>query len=147
MNENFSAALSGLLFGLGLCISGMADPSVVLGFLDLAGAFNPALLFVMGGGVVTTFIGYRVVFGFSRPVFAEKFSLPTATAIDAPLIGGAALFGIGWGLAGYCPGPALTSLASGRTEVFVFVAAMLAGMIAVRWVRSRPANVALSGRA
>jgi uncharacterized membrane protein YedE/YeeE len=147
MNENFSAALSGLLFGLGLCISGMADPSIVLGFLDFAGAWNPALIFVMGGGVVTTFIGYRIVFGLRRPIFAEKFSLPTATDIDLPLIAGAAIFGIGWGLAGYCPGPALTSLASGRGEVILFVAAMVTGMIAVRWIRSRPANAPLTGRA
>jgi uncharacterized membrane protein YedE/YeeE len=137
MNENLSAALAGFLFGLGLCISGMADPSVVLGFLDLAGAWNPALLFVMGGGVVVTFIGYRIVFGLSRPIFAEKFSLPTASAIDTPLIAGAAIFGIGWGLSGYCPGPALTSLASGQREVLAFVAAMLLGMIAVRRIRTR----------
>jgi uncharacterized protein len=151
MNENLAAAVSGLLFGLGLCLSGMADPSVVLGFLDLAGAWNPALVFVMGGGVAVTFIGYRLVFGFARPIFAEKFSLPTAAAIDAPLIAGAAIFGIGWGLAGYCPGPALVSLASGKAEVFIFAAAMLLGMIAVRWLRSRPAIVSpkdpLQGRA
>lgn len=137
MNENLSAALAGFLFGLGLCVSGMADPSIVLGFLDLAGAWNPSLLFVMGGGVVVTFIGYRIVFGLSRPIFAENFSLPTASAIDTPLIAGAAIFGIGWGLSGYCPGPALTSLASGRNEVIAFVAAMLLGMIAVRRIRAR----------
>jgi uncharacterized membrane protein YedE/YeeE len=142
MNENLSAALAGFLFGLGLCFSGMADPSIVLGFLDLAGAWNPALLFVMGGGVVVTFIGYRIVFGLKRPIFAEKFSLPTASAIDTPLIAGAAIFGIGWGLSGYCPGPALTSLASGRNEVIAFVAAMLLGMIAVRRIRARSAKIA-----
>ena len=148
MSENLAASISGLLFGLGLCLSGMADPSVVLGFLDLAGAWNPALLFVKASGVTVAFIGYRIVFGFPRPVCAQKFSLPAATAINVPLLGGAAVFGVGWGLAGYCPGPALVSLASGKSEVFVFAIAMLAGTIAVRWWRARPVSAApAAGRA
>jgi uncharacterized membrane protein YedE/YeeE len=92
----------------------------------------------MGAGLVVTLIGYRLVFGRGRPLFSPSFNLPTAKAIDAPLISGAVTFGIGWGLAGYCPGPAVVSLASGRTEVFVFVSAMITGMIAVKWMRARP---------
>ena len=90
----------------------------------------------MAGGVVVTFFGYRLLVPKSRPLWASGFSLPSATAIDAPLLSGAAIFGIGWGLAGYCPGPVIVSLASGRSGVFVFVASMLAGMIVVRWMRS-----------
>ena len=135
MREIVAGFLTGLIFALGLCLSGMTDPAVVQGFLDLAGDWNPALVFVMAAGVAVTFIGYRVVLP-GRPLWAAKFVLPAATAIDAPLISGAAIFGIGWGLAGYCPGPAMVSLASGRMPVFVFVIAMLAGMIGVRWIRA-----------
>ncbi len=138
MGEITVGLLTGLLFGLGLCLSGMADPSVVLGFLDLAGNWNPTLLFVMAGGVSVTFIGYRIVLGRKRPLWSKSFQLPTASAVDAHLMSGAVIFGIGWGLAGYCPGPALVSLASGRPQVLVFVVAMLAGMIFVRWMRARP---------
>jgi len=135
MREIVAALLTGFLFGLGLCLSGMTSPAVVQGFLDIAGDWNPALLFVMAAGVAVTFIGYRVLVPKSRPLWASGFSLPTATAIDAPLLSGAAIFGVGWGLAGYCPGPALVSLASGRTSVIIFVVSMLAGMILVRWMR------------
>jgi len=108
---------------------------VIQGFLDIAGAWNPALIFVMAGGVAVTFLGYRFLVPKSRPLWASNFVLPKATRIDAPLLAGAAIFGIGWGLAGYCPGPAVVSLASGRTGVFVFVLSMLAGMMLVRWMR------------
>ena len=131
--------IAGLTFGFGLCLSGLADPSIVQGFLDVAGAWNPTLLFVMGAGLIVTLIGYRLAFGQGHPLWSPRFSLPTATAIDTPLISGAVIFGIGWGLAGYCPGPALVSLASGRTEVFAFVIAMVIGMITVRWMQARPA--------
>lgn len=148
MGETTVGLLTGLLFGLGLCLSGMADPSVVLGFLDLAGNWNPTLLFVMAGGVSVTFIGYRIVLGRKHPLWSKTFQLPTATALDTPLISGAAVFGIGWGLAGYCPGPALVSLASGRPQVLVFVVAMFAGMILVRWMRARPrATIATASEA
>jgi uncharacterized membrane protein YedE/YeeE len=136
MSDILVGLIAGLIFGLGLCLSGLADPSVVLGFLDLAGAWNPTLLFVMGAGLIVTLIGYRFALGQDHPLWSSRFNLPTATSIDTPLISGAAIFGIGWGLAGYCPGPAVVSLASGRTEVFVFVAAMVIGMIAVRWLRT-----------
>ena len=137
MREILAALVTGFIFGLGLCISSMSDPAVVQGFLDIAGDWNPTLMFVMAGGVVITFIGYRFVLAKGRPLFADKFSLPAATAIDAPLLSGAAIFGIGWGLAGYCPGPAVLSLASGRTQVAIFVLSMLAGMIVVRWLRTQ----------
>ena len=135
MRDVIAGVSTGFLFGLGLCLSQMTDPAVVQGFLDLAGAWDPTLVFVMAGGVAVTFFGYRFVLKRPRPLWAAKFSLPTATALDAPLLSGAAIFGVGWGLSGYCPGPAVVSLASGRRDVILFVIAMLAGMIAVRWMR------------
>lgn len=137
MRATIAGLVTGLLFGLGLCLSGMTDPAVVQGFLDVAGDWNPALIFVMAGGVAVTFLGYRLLVPKSHPLWAAGFSLPTATAIDPPLLAGAAIFGVGWGLAGYCPGPALVSLASGRAGVLIFVAAMLTGMILMRWLRGR----------
>ena len=136
MREIFPGLLTGFLFGLGLCLSSMTDPAVIQGFLDPLGEWKPALLFVMAGAVAVTFVGYRLAWAHDRPLFATKFSLPTISAIDAPLFSGAAIFGVGWGLAGYCPGPAVVSLASGRPQVLLFVLAMLVGMIAVRWMRS-----------
>lgn len=137
MREMFAAFATGLIFGLGLAISGMANPAVVQGFLDVAGEWDPRLILVMIGGVAVTFVGYRLVFARGKPVWGTRFLLPAASAIDAPLLSGAVIFGIGWGLAGYCPGPAVVSLASGRGEVAVFVAAMLVGMVLVRWLRGR----------
>lgn len=137
MARIITALVAGLIFGLGLALAGMTDPAKVIGFLDLAGAWNPALAFVMGAGVIVTFIGYRIVLARPKPVLDTKFQLPTRTDIDAPLVVGAALFGIGWGLAGYCPGPALSSLIAGNGEVFALVGAMIAGMITVRVVRAR----------
>lgn len=128
-----AALLSGLLFGAGLAVSGMVNPAKVLNFLDLAGTFDATLLFVLGGAVVTTFIGYRLVLGRHRPLFAERYELPSRTDIDARLLAGAAIFGIGWGLAGFCPGPAIAALVSLRLEPFVFIAAMAAGMFGVNW--------------
>jgi uncharacterized protein len=124
-----SALFAGLLFGAGLALAGMTDPSVVLGFLDIAGRWNPALLFVMAGAVIVTFVGYRLALARPRPLLAQRFLLPSVTQIDAPLIVGAALFGLGWGLAGYCPGPAVASLVSGNVDVLMFVAAMVIGML------------------
>lgn len=121
------ALLAGLVFGLGLSLGGMTQPAVVLGFLDLFGAWNPRLVFVMGGAVLTTAIGYRLVFRRDRPLFESDFQLPTAQRFDARLVGGSALFGIGWGIAGYCPGPALASLSGAAPSLLVLVATMLAG--------------------
>jgi uncharacterized protein len=117
----------GLLFGLGLVLGGMSDPARVLGFLDPAGAWDPSLAFVMGGALLVTAVGYRLVLRRRKPWLADTFALPTARTIDVRLIGGAALFGIGWGLAGYCPGPALLSLSGGDWRVAALVAAMVVG--------------------
>lgn len=118
---------AGLLFGLGLIVGGMTDPARVLGFLDLAGAWDATLIFVMLGAVVTTALGYRLVLARSHPLFDPDFHLPTARRIDRRLLLGAALFGTGWGLAGYCPGPVIVSLVSAQSGVWVMFAAMLAG--------------------
>lgn len=143
-----AAFAAGLLFGAGLALSGMTDPAVVLGFLDIAGVWNPTLAFVMGGALAVTFVGYRMVLGRGRAVLEPRLALPTARAIDAPLVGGAALFGVGWGLAGYCPGPAIASLAGAQPGTIVFVAAMLVGMVAARLLRGQTAPAAPSpGRA
>ena len=127
------AFAAGLLFGLGLSLGGMTQPAVVLGFLDIFGAWDPRLVFVMVGAVLTTAIGYRLVLRRSRPLLAERFQWPTSRRIDARLIGGAALFGIGWGIAGYCPGPALASLGAGVPALLVLVACMIAGW----WLAAR----------
>lgn len=121
--------LSGLVFGLGLILSGMADPAKVLDFLDVFGAWDPSLAFVMGGASLTAFIGYRLVWRRSAPLVADRFDTPTATAIDAPLLSGAAIFGIGWGIGGFCPGPAWTSLAMASPGIVVFLPAMLVGIV------------------
>jgi uncharacterized membrane protein YedE/YeeE len=129
--------LNGLIFGIGIAISGMANPAKVLNFFDIAGAWDPSLIFVMGGALITTLIGYRLVLGRAAPVLTGMFQVPTARDIDARLIGGSAVFGIGWGIAGFCPGGALPALGTGQPDVFVFVAALLAGMFIARWVQRR----------
>ena len=123
------ALLSGLLFGLGLIISGMANPGKVIGFLDLAGDWDPSLLFVMGGGVAVTTATFWLVLRRERPLFEKKFFLPTKADLDGRLLIGAALFGIGWGIGGLCPGPAITALATLDPSVVLFVGAMLLGMV------------------
>ena len=123
---------AGTLFGAGLGLAGMTDPSVVLGFLDVSGDWNPALALVMASALAVTFVGYRLVLRRAGPVLAPEFSLPTATKIDASLLCGSALFGIGWGLAGWCPGPALASMSAATASLLAFLAAMLAGLYAVR---------------
>ncbi|MFN8721754.1 MAG: DUF6691 family protein [Rhodospirillales bacterium] len=130
--------LAGLLFGLGLVVSGMADPAKVLNFLDIAGTWDPSLAFVLAGATGTTFVGYRLVLARRRPLFAPAFQLPTATRIDGRLLAGAAIFGVGWGLAGFCPGPAVTSLALGAPGTLAFVPAMLVGIVAARALAAAP---------
>jgi uncharacterized membrane protein YedE/YeeE len=123
-----AALASGALFGVGLAMSGMTDPRRVLGFLDVAGAFDPSLLFVLGGAVATTLVLFRFVLRRGSPVLAGSFQLSELKRIDRQLLGGAALFGVGWGIAGYCPGPALANLGIGAIEALWFVPAMLVGM-------------------
>ncbi|TCD04979.1 YeeE/YedE family protein [Erythrobacteraceae bacterium CFH 75059] len=124
--------VSGTLFGAGLALGGMTDPARVRGFLDLFGAWDPTLAFVMGGAVIVMAIAWRFVPGMRRPLFAEKFALPDRTDLTPKLIIGAALFGIGWGIAGLCPGPGVAALAIAPASAAVFVLALLAGMGIVR---------------
>lgn len=128
--------LIGLVFGVGISISGMSNPAKVLNFFDIAGTWDPSLIFVMGGALVTTFIGYRLVLGRTAPVFEGSFRLPASRTIDAKLVGGSALFGIGWGLSGFCPGGALPALGTGRWEVFAFTAALLVGIVLAKFIQS-----------
>ena len=129
-----AAFLIGLLFGLGIMISGMANPAKVINFFDVAGTWDPSLIFVMGGAVITTFVGYRLVLARQGPLLEQRFSLPASNLIDARLLGGSALFGIGWGIAGFCPGGAIPALGTGRIEVIIFVAALLVGIVSTRLV-------------
>ncbi len=127
----------GLLFGIGLVVSGMANPAKVLNFLDLFGTWDPSLAFVMGGAVLVGFLGYRMVFARDKPLAAPAFVVPTRQDIDRSLLIGPAIFGIGWGLGGFCPGPALTSLSLGAPGTLVFVPAMLIGMAVARAIAER----------
>jgi uncharacterized protein len=127
------ASLIGILFGTGLVISGMSNPANVLNFLDLAGAWDARLLFVMGSAVAVTSFGFWWLMRRTKPLFSEKFSWPTATVIDKKLIVGAALFGIGWGFAGYCPGPALASIGTGSRDMLFFIPSLVAGM----WIATK----------
>jgi len=133
-----AALVAGVLFGIGLAVSHMTNPAVVLGFLDVAGDWNPTLAFVMGGALAVTAAGYRWVLRRERPLLAPGFQLPTRRDIDARLVGGAAVFGLGWGLVGFCPGPALAALASGQPGVLVFAAALVAGSLLARLALARP---------
>ncbi|MFS8048730.1 DUF6691 family protein [Rhizobium sp. BR 314] len=126
----FGAALaSGIVFGFGLSLSGMLNPRRVQGFLDIFGAWDPSLAFVLGGAVVIAFIGVQVMKRMRHPAFDESFHVPTNRRIDASLVIGSALFGLGWGIGGFCPGPAIASLAVGLPQTALFVIAMLVGMI------------------
>lgn len=127
----------GLLFGLGLLISGMTDPGKVLGFLDLAGTWDPSLAFVMGGGVLVGALGFAWAKKKTISLSGQAFQWPEMTDVDQPLVMGSLMFGIGWGLAGFCPGPALVSMAAGHDKALVFVLAMLAGMALFERVKKR----------
>ena len=134
MSVMISAFASGLLFGLGLIVSEMVNPAKVLAFLDVFGNWDPSLALVMGGAVAASALGYLSAKRRGVPVFGPRLEIPTRRDLDPRLIGGAALFGIGWGLVGLCPGPALTALTFGPWQVFAFVAAMIAGMALFRLV-------------
>lgn len=129
-----STYLIGLIFGVGIAVSGMANPAKVLNFFDVAGTWDPSLIFVMGGAVMVAFIGYRIVLRRPAPIIDAKFHLPDNPRIDARLLGGSALFGVGWGIAGFCPGGALPALGTGRVEVFAFVAALIVGIFSAKGV-------------
>lgn len=126
---------AGLLFGLGLLLAGMSDPAKVLNFLDVAAigtTWDGSLAFVLAGAILVTLVGYRLAWRSGRPWFGARFALPSATRIDRRLVGGSVLFGMGWGIAGFCPGPAITALGTGSLEAGLFVLAMLGGMMAAR---------------
>ena len=127
MKANATALGAGILFGIGLWVSGMANPKKVLGFLDITGNWDASLMLVMAGAVAVTFFGFRF--------FEKRFETPTIKDIDFPLVAGAAIFGIGWGIAGYCPGPAVTALSTLSMESIVFVSAMLVGGLVHRAIR------------
>ena len=129
--------VAGLLFGIGLVISGMVNPAKVTNFLDIAGQWDPSLALVMAGAVGVAAAGYMLVQRRAAPVFAPQFELPSTTGIDQRLVSGAAIFGIGWGLYGFCPGPAITSLMTGGSIVWIFVAAMFAGAASANHWRAR----------
>lgn len=136
MKENITALLLGILFSIGLGISGMMDPTKVQGFLDAAGRWDPSLALVMGGALFVTFVTYPVVVKRSGPIFGEKFGLPSKTEIDKPLIIGAVLFGIGWAISGLCPGPALANTLSLHTGVLAYIVTMFTGF----WIHKKVFN-------
>ena len=127
--QTLTALLAGFIFGLGLAISQMIDPNKVLNFLDFAGNWDPSLVLVLGGAVITTTLAYRFILARPKPLLDDDFHLPLKKAVDGKLIIGAILFGIGWGLIGYCPGPAVASLGFGHQEPLLAVIAMLCGML------------------
>jgi uncharacterized protein len=129
MRKYVASLTAGLIFGWGLALAGMTDPEIVLGFLDVSGAWDPTLLFVLGGAVAVTLLGFRLVLRRPQPLFGGRFYVPVLTSIDRPLVAGAAIFGVGWGISGYCPGPALATLAAPGHEAWVFLPAMILGML------------------
>ena len=132
MAKLLSALFAGGVFGLGLALSGMVDPNKVVNFLDVTGNWDPSLMFVMGGGVMTTAIAYRFIFAQDKPMFENDFHLPDLLSIDGRLLFGSVLFGVGWGLVGYCPGPAIASIGFRPDEPLIVVVSMLAGMLLYR---------------
>ena len=136
------AVFTGLVFGIGISISGMIDPAKVLNFFDIAGTWDPSLAFVMGGALLVTFFGYRLAWQREAPLFGKRFEVPTSTVIDGKLVGGSALFGIGWGIAGFCPGAAIPALGTGRWEVALFLVAVVVGFFLRRLVAPVPESAA-----
>ncbi|ADZ72679.1 YeeE/YedE family protein [Polymorphum gilvum] len=132
MARILTAFVIGLVFGTGIMVSGMANPAKVLNFFDFAGTWDPSLAFVMGGALVVTAIGYRLAFRMPHPLLSNRFAIPTRKDIDVRLLSGAGIFGIGWGLSGFCPGGLVPALGLGRSEPAVFFVALIAGILAVR---------------
>lgn len=129
--------LIGLLFGVGIMLSGMANPAKVLAFFDVVGAWDPSLAFVMGGALIVTAIGYRLILRRSAPLLADDFSVPSQSILSPSLISGAVIFGLGWGLVGFCPGGALPALGAGRYEVWIFVGSLVVGVLLVHGLKTK----------
>jgi uncharacterized membrane protein YedE/YeeE len=144
MRHSLPGLIVGLIFGAGLALSDMVNPARVLAFLDLAGVWDPTLAFVMGGALIPSAIGYLVVRRMERPVMAEEFCIPQNRNLERNLLAGAALFGAGWGLVGLCPGPAIAGLVFGVWQVWLFVGAMLAGMLVHRFAAGPRRRLATS---
>ncbi|MDN5925739.1 MAG: YeeE/YedE family protein [Hyphomicrobiales bacterium] len=143
MTRVLSALAIGLIFGSGISLSGMVNPAKVLNFFDFAGTWDPSLAFVMGGALIVTAIGYAFILKRGAPVFDRLFHLPTRRDIDTPLVAGSAAFGIGWGIAGFCPGGAVPALGLGHTQAWLFVGCMIVGIALARLAsRSRTARAA-----
>ncbi|MFM2187897.1 MAG: hypothetical protein RIR43_2469 [Pseudomonadota bacterium] len=145
LEHGLSEFLIGLLFGFGLILSGMTDPGKVIGFLDLFGNWDPSLAFVMGGAIAVGFFAFRVAKDRTQNLLGGAMRLPTSKDIDQRLVIGSLVFGAGWGLAGFCPGPALVSLGAGQDKAVVFVIAMVLGMLAFEWLEGRRAKTAAAG--
>lgn len=137
MGRNLASLLAGLLFGFGLALSGMTHPQKVLGFLDVAGPWDASLLFVLGGAVGVTLVSFRFILRLGKPLLAERFIITRETHIDRPMILGAILFGIGWGISGYCPGPAIALIASPNWELLAFLPAAVLGAVAEKYFELR----------
>ncbi len=145
MTRILAGALAGFVFGLGILVSGMSNPAKVLNFFDVAGIWDPSLAFVMGAGLAVTIVGYRLAFALGRPLLAPSFDLPTRKEIDWQLLLGSLLFGVGWGIAGFCPGGLIPVLGLGLADPWIFFAAMVVGIIATRtlqmtWQRPSTTN-------
>ncbi|MFN5996580.1 MAG: DUF6691 family protein [Paracoccaceae bacterium] len=132
-----SAYAIGLIFGLGITVSGMINPAKVLNFFDIAGTWDPSLAFVMGGALAVAIPGYRLAFRRPAPVLEDRFQLPDTRIIDRPLVLGSATFGVGWGIAGFCPGGALPAIGTGHPDVLLFVAALIGGLLLARAIQAR----------
>ena len=137
-----SAFAIGLIFGLGITVSGMINPAKVLNFFDIAGTWDPSLAFVMAGALAVAIPGYRLVLGRPAPVMERRFQLPETRAVDRRLVLGSIVFGLGWGIAGFCPGGALPALGTGARDVYIFTAALVVGLLAARWLQARASVLA-----
>jgi uncharacterized membrane protein YedE/YeeE len=143
MRKTVSALIVGAIFGMGIAVSGMGNPAKVLNFFDIAGTFDPSLIFVMASALVVTALGYRLVFAVrAAPACAARFDLPASRKVDLPLVAGSAVFGVGWGISGFCPGGAIPMLGLGNVETPIFIASMIAGMAVARTLRQRAARLA-----
>ena len=133
--------LIGLVFGVGISISGMSNPAKVLNFFDVAGTWDPSLAFVMGGALLVAFFGYKLVLKRPAPIFEPTLNVPTSRVIDARLVGGSEVFGVGWGIAGFCPGGALPALGTGNVDVLIFTAALVAGIFLAKGLMTATARL------